>query len=215
MRNFVLDFKIKKELKRFKNFKKSFKFEMLELTKKEDGSVFYGELCLREGETGDWLGETDDFVNVGYTNKGKLTKVLSNLFPYKFYFKGRVHSSIETVFQSFKFKDKKSQKLVLEYDGFNANRIKNCSNYDWRKTGIVYYFGKPMVRDSKEYDDFIDEMYVSLLFNPLFVGALKNAGSKYIMHAMGVEDKKETTFTRYEFEFMLNCLKEYVKLYNI
>ena len=213
MRNFVLDFKIQKELKRFKNFKNNFKFEMLELSKNEDGSVFYGDLRLREGENGDWLGETDEFVNVGYTNKGKLTKVLSNLFPYKFYFKGRVHASVETVFQSFKFKDKTSQQLVLGYDGFNANRIKNCSTYDWRELGIVYYFGKSMKRDGKDYDDFIDEMYVSLLFNPLFVGALKNAENKYIMHAMGVEDKTETTFTRYEFEFMLNCLKEYVKTY--
>ena len=213
MRNLILDCKIKTELKRFKQFKKDFRFEMIKLKTLDDGSVFYGDLCLREGEDGAWLGETEEFVNVGYTNKGKLTKVLSNLCPYKFYFKGRMLSCVEIVFQSFKFQNKKSQKKLLDYDGFNANRIKNCSDYDWKKSGVVHYFGKTMYRDSKEYDDFVDEMYVSLLFNPLFVGALKNAENKYIMHAMGVESKSETTFTRYEFEFMLNCLKEYVKKY--
>ena len=68
-----------------------------------------------------------------------------------------------------------------------------------------------MARDSKEYESFIDEMYVSLLMNPLFLGAIKNVKDKYIMHAMGNSDSHETTFTRYEFERELNCLKEFVK----
>ena len=211
MRNFIKDLKIKKLLRKFKEFKQNFKFEMLELKEKEDGSVFYDDLCLRQGKDGEWLGETDSFVNVGYINHGTAPKVLSNLFPYKFYFKGYNFGSAEAVFQSFKFKSKKAQKIVFEYSGLNANRIKGCGDYDWTKFGVVYFLGKPIERNSKQYEDFIDEMYVALLFNPLFVNALKNVNDKYIMHAMGCPDSSKTTFTRFEYEKELNCLKEFVK----
>lgn len=211
MKCLIKEIKIKKELKKFQEFKKSFKFEMIELHETDDGSVFCGELCLKEGKDGAWLGETDNFVNVGYAIKGTAPKILSNLFPYKFYFKGHEFASAEAVFQSFKFKNKKAQKLVFDYSGLNANRVKGCSDYDWRQSGVVHFLGSAIKRDSKDYEDFIDEMYVAMLFNPLFVGALKNVNNKYIMHAMGCLDANETTFTRFEFEKQLNCLKEYVQ----
>ena len=74
----------------------------------------------------------------------------------------------------------------------------------------MYFLGREYNRFEKEYETLIDEMYISLLQNPLFVQALKNVGDKYIMHAMGEEDKSKTTFTREEFERELNILKDYV-----
>ena len=35
--------------------------------------------------------------------------------------------------------------------------------------------------------------------------------AEYIIHTMGKKEKSETTFTRYEFEKQLNCLKEFLK----
>ena len=210
MRNLFLDLKIKRELKRFSKFKKNYKFEMKELEEKEDGSVFCGAICLRENKDAEWVGMTDDIVNVGYIIHGAESKVLSNLFPYKFYFKGNKLACAESVFQAFKFKDKKLQKYVFEYEALNANRVKGCSNYDWKVTKKLYFLGKEIDRNSAEYEDFIDELYVSMLQNPLFVQALKNVGDKYIMHAMGETDKSKTTFTRFEFEKQLNTLKDYV-----
>ena len=210
MKNLFLDMKIKRELKKFKEFKKNYKFEMKELEEKDDGSVFYGAVCLRENKDAEWVGEGEDFINVGYAIHGANSKVLSNLFPYKFYFKGHKIACAESIFQAFKFNDKKMQKLVFEYDALNANRVKACSNYDWKNTNKVYFWGKEFDRNSNEYEDFIDEVYVSLLQNPLFVQALKNVKDKYIMHAMGETDKSKTTFTRFEFEKQLNALKDYV-----
>ena len=211
MRNLFLDFKIKKELKKFQEFKKTFKFEMKEVEEKEDGSLFCDGICVREGKDGEWVGETETFINVGYKFHGALPKVLSNLFQYEFYFKGHKLAAAECVFQGFKLKDKKAQKLIFKYHGLNSNNIKASCDYNWKEDGIVYFQGKAIKRDSKEYDNFIDEMYVSLLQNRLYRNCLKNAGDKYILHALGGKTKQDTVFTRYEFEYELNCLKAYVQ----
>ena len=71
---------------------------------------------------------------------------------------------------------------------------------------------KKMLGD--EFDDFIDELYVSLIQNPLYRNALKKVGDKYILHALGEKTKMDTVFTREEFERELNCLKEFVRSKN-
>jgi hypothetical protein len=122
-------------------------------------------------------------------------------------------NSIESFFQGIKFKNKKAQKEVFKLSGLDSNNIKAAQDYDWKKEQIIYFMGKPYLRNSKNYETLIDELYVSLLQNPLFVDALKNVGGRYILHAMGEVDKTKTVFTRYEFEKELNCLKEYCILY--
>ena len=211
MRNLILDLKIKKELKKFKKFKANYNFQMKGIEETDDGSLFVDGVCIREGKEGELIGESDTFVNANYMIHGsKYSKVISNLFPYKFYFKGHNIGCAESVFQSFKFRNKKLQKLVFDYESLNANRIKGCADYDWTESGIVYFSGKAMLRNSKEYENFIDELYVSLIQNPLFVQALKNVGNRYILHSIGVEDKTKTTFTREEFERELNTVKDFV-----
>lgn len=211
MRNIFKDIKIKKELKKFQEFKKTFKFEMKEVEEKEDGSLFCDGICIREGKDGEWVGETETFINVGYKFHGPMPKVLSNLFQYEFYFRGFKLQAIEGIFQGFKIKDKHTQKYLFKYHGLNSNNIKAAYDYNWRTTKTVYFQGKAIKRDSKEYEDFIDEMYVSVLQNPLYRNVLKNAGNKYILHALGGKTKDETVFTRYEFEYELNALKAYVQ----
>lgn len=210
MRNLLLERKIKKELKEFKEFKKSYNFKQKEVTEKKDGSLFCDNICIREGEDGEWVGETETFVNVGYKFHGPLPKVLSNLFHYEFVFRGFKLSSAEGIFQGFKLKDKKAQRLIFKYFGLDSNNIKASSDYNWREEQTVYFQGKPIKRDSKEFEDFIDEMYISLLQNPLYRNCLKKVGNKCILHALGEPDKTKTVFTRYEFEYELNALKDFV-----
>ncbi len=75
----------------------------------------------------------------------------------------------------------------------------------------MYWQGKEIKRDSDEYDNLVDELYISAIQNPLYRNVLKNI-NKPIIHSIGEVDKKKTVFTRYEFEFMLNCLVEFLKL---
>lgn len=200
--------KIKKELKEFKQFKKDYKFEFEEI-ETIDGVEYYKGLPLLDEEGKD-VGDCEKWINVGYKHKGPYAKVLSNLFPYEFKFKGKKLSSIEAFFQGIKFKDIEMQNLVLKYSALNSNYVKVCSGYDWKETGIVYWQGKEIDRYSQEYDDLIDELYISAIQNPLYRNILKTT-EKEIIHTMGGKEKQDTVFTRYEFEKQLNCLKDFLK----
>ena len=199
---------IEKELNEFKIFKENYKFIEKEI-REIDGLLYCEEEPLLN-EEGKEIGECDKWINVGYKHKGSYSKVLSNLFPYKFEFRSKKLSSIESFFQGIKFLDIEMQNLVFSYSGLDSNNVKICSGYDWKKTGILYWQGKEIDRYSKEYDDLVDEMYISAIQNPLYRNVLKNC-NKSIIHTIGEKEKTETVFTRYEFEKQLNCLKDFLK----
>ena len=205
--------KIKKELKQFKAFKVNFKYDMPQIEEKDNGQYLCG-LPLFDDENRP-IGICEKWVNVGYNYHGTFSKTLSNLFPYSFVFKGKKVNSLESIFQGIKLKDKNAQNKVFKYYGINANVIKVASDFDWVQEGAIYWQGKKIYRDSQEYNDFLDEMYISILQNKLYRNVLKNLPDKLlIVHTMGLEKKEDTVFTRYEFEYMLNCLKAFVKTLN-
>ena len=211
MKNIFKELKIKKDLKKFKEFKKNFKFELKEIKEAKDGSLYVDDICIRVSKDGEWIGETETFVNVGYKIHGALPKALSNLFQYEFYFKGFKLKSIESIFQGFKIKNKKTQRYLFNYYGLNSNNIKIAYDYNWRIEKKVYFQGKAIDRNSEEYVNFIDELYISAIQNPLYRNVLKNVGDKYILHAMGEISRDETVFSRSEFEYELNALKAFVQ----
>lgn len=196
----------KKELKKFKEFKKIFNFKQLEI--KEENNKYICDGIIIKDENG-IVGESDKWINVGYSLRGKYPKALSNLFPYKFKFKGCVLNSIECFFQGIKFKDKKMQKKLFKYSGKEALVLQLASTYNWKETGILYWMGKEIKRDSKEYDDIVDELYISAIQNKFYRNIIKNCKLP-IVHFIGESSKKETVFTRYEFEYMLNCLNAFL-----
>ncbi len=205
---FCKKLKIKKELKEFKEFKKTFKFDYQEIIEK-NGVKYIGKDIVVDKD-GNTVSETENWINAGYKLHGPFPKVISNLFPYEFVFRGVKVKSIESIFQSLRFKDKKLQKMIFKLYGMDSNVVKVATDYNWKETYMLYFQGKEFNRDSKEFDDFIDEMYISALQNPLYRGVLKNI-NKQIIHSIGQESKKETLFTRYEFEFELNCLVAFLK----
>lgn len=199
---------IEKELKEFREFKSSYIFEQKEIKEIDGKQYCEGEPLL--DEDGKEIGDCEKWINVGYKHKGPYAKVLSNLFPYEFEFRGKILKSIESFFQGIKFKDINMQNLVFNYSGLDSNYVKVCSGYDWNKTGILYFQGKEINRYSKEYEDLVDELYISAIQNPLYRNILK-VTTRDIIHTMGGESKEETVFTRYEFELQLNCLKDFLK----
>ena len=195
---------IEKELSKFREFKKNYVFKQKEIIEKE--GCLYCEKTLLKDEKG-YIGESEKWINVGYNLHGSYTKLLSNLFPYEFELKGYKLSSIESFFQGIKFKEKDLQKEVFHYSGIPAVVIKETSNYNWKENGLIYFQGDPIKRDSKEYDELVEELYISAIQNPFYRNAIKKCPLP-IIHAIGEEKKEETVFTRYEFEYMMNCLHE-------
>lgn len=198
----------KKELAEFKKFKSSYEFRQKEI--KKIGDKLYCDNLPLEDENGKTIGECEKWINVGYKHHGAYPKILSNLFPYEFKFRNKRLSSIEAFFQGIKFKDIKMQNLIFKYSGLDSNNIKICTEYDWKKTGIVYWQGKAILRQGQEYEELVDELYISAIQNPLYRNALKSC-EKDIIHSIGEEKKSQTVFTRYEFEKQLNCLKDFLK----
>lgn len=197
----------KKELKEFIEFKKNYKFKQLKITEREDGSLYCENILLKDNNS--FIGESEKWINVGYSLRGMYPKLLSNLFPYEFKFKGQKLSSIECFFQGIKFPDKRLQKKLFKYSGKEALVLQKASAYNWKETGIVYWQGKPYKRDSEEYDYLVTELYISAIQNVFYRNVIKNCPLP-IIHAIGELDKKETVLTRYEFEFMLNCLHDFL-----
>ena len=199
------------ELKKFKEFKEKYKYEMKNV-EEIDGKEYYdGEPLI--DEEGKEIGDCEKWINVGYKHSGPYAKVLSNLFPYEFEFRGKKLTCIEAFFQGIKFKDITMQNMVFEYTALNSNYVKVCSGYDWKETGIVYWQGEEINRYSEEFDDLVDEMYISAIQNPLYRNVLKDC-ERNIIHTMGGKEKSDTVFTRYEFEKQLNCLKDFLKVEN-
>ena len=196
-----------KELEEFIKFKSNYKFKQLEIIEAKDGNLYCKDILLKDNDK--YIGESEAWINVGYNLHGSYPKLLSNLFPYEFTFRSFTLSSIESFFQGIKFKDKDIQKQVFTYNGKPACIIKETSDYNWQETGIVYWQGTPIKRDSKEYDQLVDELYISAIQNPFYRNALKRC-SLPIIHAIGKDSKDETVFTRYEFEYMLNSLHDFL-----
>ena len=195
-----------KELQEYIKFKENYIFDYKEIIEKEDN--LYCDNELLKDENG-YIAESLKWINVSYGLHNNYSKLLSNLFPYKFIFKGCLFNSIEGFFQGIKYQDVELQKQVFQYSGRDALALKDATPYDWTISGNIYFLGKTIKRDSKEYDDLVTELYISAIKNELYRNAIKNCKLP-IIHPIGKESKQETTFTRYEFEFMLNSLHDFL-----
>ena len=105
---------------------------------------------------------------------------------------------------------------MLKYSGLDAYHTRGCNSIDfWGENGVLYWQGKEIKREDEEYQLFLDELYFSVLKNPLYRRALLATSNKYILHHIGREDKKETVLTRYEYESRLYSLREFLKTYSV
>ena len=198
----------KSYIKKYSDFRNNYNFNYLELEYK-DNKIFYNNELIEDEEKKYAEGET--FINIGYNFKNSLSRTLSNLYPIRFKFRGKWVNSIEGVLQGIKHKDKKLQNIVLKYSGLDAYHTRGSNTLDfWGNDGILYWQGKPMKRDSEEYQKFLDELYLSAIENPLYKKCLLSAGNKYLLHHIGGLNINETVLTRFEYEQRLNSLREYI-----
>lgn len=199
----------KSEILRFFEFRKNYNLEYKELEEK-DGKIFWnGELVEDEDKK---YAEGEHFISAGYNFKMSLARNLSNLYPMEFKFRGKKVRSIEGVLQGIKYKDKKTQNLIFNYSGVDAYHTRGANSADfWGETGVLYWQGKPMKRDSLEYELFLDELYLSVSKNPIYKRCLLATGDKYLLHHIGHTNINETVLTRREYEERLNALREYLR----
>ena len=198
------------KVKEFTRFRENFNFKCEELEIKDEKIYFKEQLIEDEIKK---YSDGEDFINIGYNFKNSLSRVLSNLYPIKFKFRGKWASSIEGVLQGIKYKDKKKQNLVLKYAGLDAyhTRASNTSDF-WGNSGKLYWQGKEIDRHSNDYQLFLDELYICASRNPIYKDSLLATSNKYLLHHIGNTNKNETVLTRYEYESRINALREFLKI---
>ena len=199
---------IKKELlDKFKKYRQEF---TLKEVKVDGDNYYFNNILVDDGTNRVWEGE--NFILVKYGAKNSISRVLSNLYPMSFKFRNKKVSSIESVLQGIKYKNKKTQAKVFGYSGVDAYHTRACNSFDfWGNDGVLYWQGKPIKRESEDYQNFVDELYLSVFKNPLYFRALIATGDKYLLHHIGRVDPKETVLTRYEYESRLYALQRLAK----
>ena len=195
---------------KFHDFRANYQFEYKKLTHKEDG-IYFDEICV-EGTDGGKIFESESFINTSYASKTSIARVLSNLYPHRFKFRGKWVSSIEGVLQGIKYKDKKMQNAVLKYSGLDAYHTRGCNCQDfWGDEGVLYWQGKVMRRNSQDYQEFLDDLYLAASYDPVYKKAILSTSDKYLLHHIGNEDENQTVLTRYEYENRMMALREYLR----
>lgn len=168
---------------------------------------FNGELV--QDEKGIIIPEGDGFINIGYSSKNHLSRMLSNLYPYEIVFRDEKAKSIEGVLQAIKHSEPDVQKLVMQYSGLDAYHTRGSTGVDdWRSRQSLSWKNQTMMRDSEQYQVFLDELFSAAFENPLYAKAIKSTGDKVLLHSVGNENPQETVLTRNEYESRINSLKE-------
>lgn len=140
----------------------------------------------------------------GYPNSS-----LSNFAPHKFIIDGIECNSMDGFSQSLKFESPDMQKYVCTLVGKSAKF--QGKNKKWWKTQTLYWLGKPIKRDSQEYQDLLDRAYNKLSENTKFRNALISTGDSTLTHSIGKTDIHKTVLTVKEFCGRLKTIREKYK----
>jgi len=131
---------------------------------------------------------------------------LSNFAPHPFTFRGIKVASMEGFLQGLKFKSEEMQKHVFTLVGKKA-KFKGKKK-KWKRDQTLYFQGEPIKRNSKEYQELLDEAYNELAKNEKFKKALLATGEATIKHSIGKRKQSETVLTISEFCGRLMKLRE-------
>jgi len=131
---------------------------------------------------------------------------LSNFTKRHFQFDGIECRSIEGVLQSFKFEDETEQERICQLIGGRAKRAGRES--EWQKTQTLYWRGAAYPRDSADYQQLLDRLYdAAFEQDDTFASALRETGSRALVHTMGSADPRRTVLTEREFCDRLQTLR--------
>ena len=146
-------------------------------------------------------------LDLGYRNGG-LGKALSNLFSYPFVLDGVKCGGIEGFLQSLKFEGIEEQDMIAPLTGFEAYKVGQIANDDWRSVQTLWWRGKAYKRLSKGYHSLIERAYDACYDqNPAFRQALFDSGVDVLTHKIGKHDPTMTTLTEWEYIYNMYRLR--------
>ena len=130
---------------------------------------------------------------------------LSNFTKRSFVFDGVQCRSIEGVLQSFKFYSTSEQRIICGLWGIQAKLTGELT--DWKERQILYWKGKEYHRNSLEYQELLDRLYMTVYEqDEKFRKDISKVKQCRLIHSIGVSDKENTVLTEEEFIARLNML---------
>ena len=152
-----------------------------------------------------WLARRGKAIDV-WSKSSYPANVLSNLYPNVFEIDGVRCASMEGFLQALKNEDCEVQKEICSLSGKEA---KERSISDWQNTQTIYWQGKPINRQSQDYQTLIRRAYQCLFeHNDTFRNALLSTKGKYIYHTRGLSNPQKTILTEQEFCIILTELRD-------
>lgn len=138
---------------------------------------------------------------------------LSNFAPHPFIIDGVACNSMEGFLQGLKFESIEMQEYVCTLVGYAAK--KKGRNKNWQQSQTLYWRGKPIKRNSKEYQNLLDTAYTELYKNEKFKNALEASKGAVLTHSIGKNKESETVLTTREFCSRLTKLRDFGTLKDI
>lgn len=146
-------------------------------------------------------------VEIGADNADDLPSwALSNFTLHSFVLDSVMCASMEGFLQSLKYEDRFDQMGICAKHGLDAKRAGKHGR-DWKADQTLYWQGKPIPRDSDEFDDLITRAFDERFKNPHFRWALFQTIGRPLHHSIGKRDKTETVLTEQEFIAQLQRLR--------
>lgn len=150
---------------------------------------------------------TRDYIDISYKSIDTSARILSNLYPYKFEYFGKMASSVEAILQSLKYEDDVVRHACYDYFGIDSWHLRGMKPFEWQKDGILYTDRGPIDRFSEDYQIFLDDLYYLVFQNPLYQNNLLTSGTKKLDHTNGENDSNLTILTRTEYISRLYALR--------
>lgn len=137
---------------------------------------------------------------------GSPAAALSNFMPRPFIFRGIPANSMEGLLQSLKFSNPEMQKHVMTLVG-KAAKFKGKKKRWWRDQ-TLFWQGKPIKRDSDEFQALLDEAFEALFTqNQAAQRALLATRDAVLTHSIGKNDPRQTVLTEREFVSRLHRIR--------
>jgi len=152
-----------------------------------------------------WLVKTGKAIDIWSKSKYP-ANILSNLHDSVFIFDDVECHSMEGLLQSLKHQDEEKQRQICKLRGADAKRV---SSSEWQRDQIVWWKGKAIIRQSKDFINLVTGAYTALYQqNQYFREALMTTKGKRLLHSRGKKDSYATILTEQEFCSILTGLRD-------
>jgi hypothetical protein len=147
-------------------------------------------------------------IDIGTKSSNPIGKKLSSFNNWGFIFDGIECKSIESVLQSFKFKDAEEQIKICGLLGYQA-KYNGMKSNQWKETQTLYWIGKEYPRRSREYHELLLNLFRECFEqNNEARGLLLATGDEPLSHSIGKSDPSDTILTDKELIVLLVLLRK-------